>query len=194
MKKLLVSLFTVFILALAFSAQSASAAYKYPNGKAAQVGDILVTSDGALWGLVGHTAIVSSPNQIMEITGKGDHPTNKSISNWFKKKNRPTKVVRINNKHKAELAGYWAHMYNPKATYGFVNGMNFELYNTEKTYCSKIVYQAYSIGSGVFPTAELVAKQDAITPYFFLYKGNWPSKYNPKLVYSNGMKGTGTIK
>ena len=44
--------------------------------------------------------------------------------------------------NKAELAGYWARMYPRNAKYKITK----DLYDTQNTYCSKIVYQAYSIG------------------------------------------------
>ncbi|MCI3984719.1 hypothetical protein MMJ63_07390 [Bacillus vallismortis] len=190
-KVLIIGLFFVFLLSLmTLNTPSVSAKqFKYPNGKNAQVGDVLVTSDAFANGFVGHTGIVTSSYQYMEIAGSGKHPTIKSLDKWFSRKNKPTKVVRINNKNKAELAGYWARMYPRNAKYKITR----DLYDTQNTYCSKIVYQAYSIGSGVFHVYE-TPRKELIVPYSFLLKIYWPSEYNPKLVYSKGMSSHGDIK
>ncbi|WP_205004510.1 CHAP domain-containing protein [Scopulibacillus daqui] len=154
--------------------------YHYPGSKVTpKAGDILVTSSTVSSGIIGHAAIVVNSTEIMEIRGPGYHPKVRSISSWFKSfKN--TKVIRINNYTKAKHAAAWAKKYNRKAKYKITSNLQ----STNPTYCSKIVYQAYTKGtSGVFPK---YGKGYYWPPYNFLFKRSYHPGLHPKVVYKKG--------
>ncbi|MEK5009561.1 orthopoxovirus pf05708 family protein [Bacillus sp. FSL K6-3312] len=105
-------------------------------------GDILVTSTGALNGLIGHAGIVINEKSYASIPGFRQHPNIDSIHSWFRY-SANTKVIRINHEEKADLAGEWAHDYvkdHPKARYS----ITMSIQSLDPTYCSKIVWQAYA--------------------------------------------------
>ncbi|AMB91678.1 orthopoxovirus pf05708 family protein [Bacillus altitudinis] len=146
-----------------------------------QKGDILVTSTGALNGLIGHAGIVINEKSYASIPGFRQHPNIDSIQSWFRY-SANTKVIRINHQEKADLAGDWAHDYvkdHPKARYS----ITMSIQSLDPTYCSKIVWQAYAKTGDAVGHATFTIK----APYGFLKKKNYKT-VTPKVIVSEGRK------
>ncbi|MFJ5964022.1 YiiX/YebB-like N1pC/P60 family cysteine hydrolase [Bacillus sp. NPDC093026] len=144
-------------------------------------GDILVTSTGALNGLIGHAGIVINEKNYVSIPGFKQHPIIDSIQSWFRH-SANTKVIRINQKDKADLAGDWAHDYvktNPKARYS----ITMSIQSLNPTYCSKIVWQAYAKTGDAVGHATFTIK----APYGFLKKRSYKT-VTPKIIVNEGRK------
>ncbi|MDM5300050.1 YiiX/YebB-like N1pC/P60 family cysteine hydrolase [Bacillus pumilus] len=144
-------------------------------------GDILVTSTGALNGLIGHAGIVINEKNYASIPGFKKHPNIDSIQSWFRY-SANTKVIRINHENKADLAGDWAHDYvkgNPKARYS----ITMSIQSLDPTYCSKIVWQAYAKTGDAVGHAKLTIK----APYGFLKKRSYKT-VTPKVIVNEGRK------
>lgn len=174
--------FLVLFFVLCFSALTVEvSAYNYPNGTKAKIGDILITSDAASKGIVGHSGIVTSANEYLEIRGEGYYPQIRNLSKWFDYKSKPTKVIRIASSKKAEAAGLYARLSKGSKT---PYKITMNLLDNKYTYCSKLVYQAYAFGtSGVFPILE---GGYFWPPYNFLHSRMYLSGSKPKAVYSKG--------
>lgn len=146
-----------------------------------QKGDILVTSTGALNGLIGHAGIVINEKNYASIPGFRQHPNIDSIHSWFRY-SANTKVIRVNHQEKASLAGDWAHDYvkdHPKARYS----ITMSIQSLDPTYCSKIVWQAYAKTGDAVGHATFTIK----APYGFLKKKNYKT-VTPKVIVSEGRK------
>lgn len=118
-------------------------------------GDILITNATISSGITGHAAMAVTAVQILHIEGPGKTPstlgleawhtkyTNKSSSSW-------TKIYRHSDSNIASEAAGWerANYRNSNAEYV----INMDLTSVDKTYCSKMVWQAYYYGP-----SELVA-------------------------------------
>ncbi|MED1748609.1 orthopoxovirus pf05708 family protein [Bacillus zhangzhouensis] len=144
-------------------------------------GDILVTSTGALNGLIGHAGIVINEKSYASIPGFRQHPHIDSIHSWFRY-SANTKVIRINHEEKADLAGEWAHDYvkdHPKARYS----ITMSIQSLDPTYCSKIVWQAYAKTGDAVGHATFTIK----APYGFLKKKSYKT-VTPKVIVSEGRK------
>ncbi|WP_260849847.1 hypothetical protein [Bacillus pumilus] len=59
---------------------------------------------------MGHAGIIINEKSFASIQGFRQHPQLVSILNWFRY-NANTKVIRINQKETADLAGDWARDY-----------------------------------------------------------------------------------
>ncbi|WP_242066096.1 YiiX/YebB-like N1pC/P60 family cysteine hydrolase [Brevibacillus laterosporus] len=124
----------------------------YPNSRVEiKPGDILITSNTISKGLTGHAAIVVDTENVVEILGTGYNPEKNSIKSFFRKnvgKKYGTKVVRHNRTKIRNQAADWADWYVRK--YSDVEYSISDLYNYKyKTYCSKIVWNAYYFGADV---------------------------------------------
>lgn len=147
-------------------------AYTYPNNTTSKTGDILLSRETncktECKGLSGHAAIVVDNTYFVHISGPGANPTKEKISSWFDSRyGKKTKVVRATKNYNgsAQKAANWANNYvkeYSKATYSIATSTE----SFDKTYCSKIVWQAFYYGSGGYP---IIAKQYAglIHPYDF---------------------------
>lgn len=175
-KKLFTSLFFALfglIIVVSFN-PTETFAYDYPNGTAAKAGDILITretnckTESECKGLTGHAAIVVDSNYFVHISGPGANPTKEKLSKWFDTRyGKKTKVVRPTSSYKgsAAKAAAWANNYVKEysdATYSIWSSSA----TFNKTYCSKLVWQAFNYGTGGYP---IVALQygDKIHPYDF---------------------------
>ncbi|MGE6630721.1 YiiX/YebB-like N1pC/P60 family cysteine hydrolase [Bacillus sp. NPDC077027] len=144
-------------------------------------GDILITSTGALNGLIGHAGIVISPKTYATIPGFKQQPIIYSIDSWFRM-SANTKVIRVNDEELAEKAGGWADDYvqtHPNARYGITLSIN----SLDPTYCSKIVWQAYAKTGDAVGRAKFTIK----APYGFLKKKSYKT-VTPKVIVSEGNK------
>jgi len=161
--------FSVFGLLLMFSFKPLDAhAYNYPNKTAAKAGDILVTKEtnckNECKGLSGHAAIVVDSTYFVHISGPGAHPTKEKLSTWFDSRyGERTRVVRHTSHYKGSAAdaAKWANKYvvdYKNATYSIASSLD----SFNKTYCSKLVWQAFN--STAYP---IVAKDLLIHPYSF---------------------------
>lgn len=114
-----------------------------------RAGDIIVTN-GVKVPLAGHAGIFVGKNTILHIAGPKKHPKTLSFSSWKNSYNKKagswTKVYRSTTSSYGPAASNWAmkHYYGSNAEYV----INQDLKSTSKTYCSKIVYQAYYYGAG----------------------------------------------
>lgn len=115
-----------------------------------QSGDVFITNGTSSFGITGHAAIAitldDSSKTILHISGPGANPSTISLSSWnstFSSKGW-TKIYRHNNSNISSAAATWAKntYYNSNATYE----INMDLASTDKTYCSKLVWQAYYYG------------------------------------------------
>lgn len=142
-------------------------------------GDILVTNTDAVKGIVGHAGIVINEKSFASIPGFRQHPQLDSILNWFRY-NANTKVIRINQKEAADLAGEWARDYvkaHPTARYS----ITMSIQSLDPTYCSKIVWQAYAKTGDAVGHATFTIK----TPYGFLKKRSYKT-VTPKIIVNEG--------
>ncbi|WP_409305751.1 YiiX/YebB-like N1pC/P60 family cysteine hydrolase [Peribacillus sp. SCS-155] len=178
MKKYIAIIATLLVLltiSLAFHSTEASAAYYKGKKVSPKAGDILITSKAETRYHSGHSAIVTDNLKVVHIPAPGTHPIIETLDTWMKK--YPIKsVVRLTDTAKAKKAGAWARTYQveyKKATYGIWTNLN--TYN--KTYCSKLVWQAYRYGSGWDLTQRYdyrhgrwlgTASFDKILPYQFI--------------------------
>lgn len=149
MKKLTLSFILSFLLFMFVASFDASAAFTHKPG------DILVTkstqckSGVKCTGLTGHSGIVLENGKVLHIAGPGYHPTQISTSTWYDRYSS-TKVVRPNSSTEGKKAATWAYNF-----YVTGEGKNYE-YDIRttlngkdgKTYCSKLVWQAYKNGAG----------------------------------------------
>ncbi|WP_236645931.1 YiiX/YebB-like N1pC/P60 family cysteine hydrolase [Brevibacillus sp. VP] len=123
----------------------------YPNSRVEIMpGDILITNNTSSKGLTGHAAIVVDTENVV-ILGPGFNPEKNPIKRFFRKnvsKKYGTKVVRYNRTKIRNKAADWAEWYVNK--YDDADYAISDLYNYKyKTYCSKIVWNAYYFGAGV---------------------------------------------
>lgn len=191
-KRLFIGLFfTVCGLIIMFSFNpSKTFAYTYPNGSSAKAGDILVSketnckTDSQCKGLTGHSAIVVDKDYFVHISGPGAHPTKEKLSKWFDTRyGKKTKVVRPTSYYKgsSQKAADWAKNYVKKysnATYSIWSAST----TFDKTYCSKLVWQAFYYGT----TYPIVARNygDKIHPYDFSTKAAGGKYATLRSVYS----------
>ena len=123
-------------------------------------GDILITNGTSIPYLPGHAAIAVSSTAIVHIPGIGQKPEKVSryvfkneyinnFTNWIK-------IYRPKNSEYGRKAGEWAdktYIYGSgkNATYSLTS----DLYSIDKTYCSKIVWQAYRFGANARDAFEI---------------------------------------
>lgn len=167
-------------------------------------GDIFITSgtspSASGSGIVGHAGIAISSNEILSINGYGEYPTVRTVYNWLDTYNEKgwTKVYRVNSKKQAEKAADWAKKYYYSSNrkdieYAiFTTTLNSK---TEKTYCSRIVWQAYKYGTNakiVWDAAEIKKiSQNYILPYDLDDVFTYP--YSATLI-NYAPKGADTLK
>ena len=111
-----------------------------------QTGDVLITNDiyTAMAGIVGHVGIAYDSNLIIHIADANSVPSFITKSKWAEKyANGTTRLYRMSNSTYAALAANEAYTkyinVTPKATYDILTRLD----TYDKTYCSKIVWQAY---------------------------------------------------
>lgn len=124
-------------------------------------GDILITGRG-IGGLVGHSAIMTTDNWVLEMKGgpgweRGISSNNRQIDKhaWFDEhKSDWTTVYRCPDGNVARDAANWAdyNYYNPKGGAKKLIHVTYRLTTDMKSknpsYCSKLVIQAYYFGTG----------------------------------------------
>lgn len=126
-------------------------------------GDILISSKNTVTGLIGHAAIMTTDNLVLEMPGG---PTSKWKSNnrqiskdkWFNEHAKHwTSVYRCKDSSVAVKAANWVdrNYYNPnggsKKTISIDYGITNYFPSTNPSYCSKLVLHAYWYGSGNLP-------------------------------------------
>lgn len=153
-----------------------------------QVGDILITNGTSSAGFLGHAAIADDNTTILDIPKIGETTRVLTHQKWIDDYSKKgwVKVYRIKDSTLARDAARWADynyysstgstVQNIRPTYG----ITLHLYDTNPTYCSKIVYQAYWYGTG--STSVMQAKTGIVTPYGLIecfnptYKPTTPDK------------------
>lgn len=135
---------------------------KTKNNTSVMKGDILITNGTSLNGFTGHTGIAVSSNEILHTANKNSVPEIISLNEWIETYGLEapdegfiptnTEVYRLENINSsifgvyAELAADWA-----RANYensGYEYQITTDLFTTNPTYCSKIVWQAYYYAAG----------------------------------------------
>lgn len=113
-----------------------------------QPGDVIITNATRLNGLTGHAAIALSSDQILHIPGFNE-PVIVDSRRTFESdyKNGWIKVYRPNDYKDGSRAAGWAERNYKNSGAKYVLTKDFE--STDKTYCSKIVLQAYYYGCGI---------------------------------------------
>lgn len=161
------------------------------NSKAAlsiinfQAGDILITSGTSAFGMLGHAAIATSNRTILDIPRPGEttrQPTPQKWINEYINKGWVT-VYRMKDSGLAASAARWADTHYYSTVGGSQNiyptyDITLDLYSTNPTYCSKIVYQAYWYGTGSAPV--MYAMSGLVTPYSLI--GCFKANYIPNLI------------
>lgn len=121
---------------------------KLRSGFELERGDVLITN--ATFGkITGHAGIVLDENNILHIEGLGESPKVIDRDTWINKycKNgRWTKIYRHSDSDIASSAADWAENTYRDSNAKYV--INLNTASTDKTYCSKIVWQAYYYGTG----------------------------------------------
>ena len=120
---------------------------KAPTAYRMTTGDVFVTNGTSVGGLTGHAGIAISSLYILHIQGPGYHPATIKLSSWnakYSSNGRWTKIYRHNSAGTALKAGQWTEKTYKNSNASFV--INADLSSTSKTYCSKIVWQAYHYG------------------------------------------------
>lgn len=114
-----------------------------------KAGDILITNATSSSGLTGHAAMAVTAVQILHIEGAGKTPSTLGLESWHNKYTNSsssswTKIYRHEDSNVATAAATWERnaYRGSSATYE----INMDLASTSKTYCSKMVWQAYYYG------------------------------------------------
>lgn len=147
-------------LALVYNSNSAGLYSTY----SLQPGDIYLTNATSLGGLTGHTGIAINTAEILHIAGPLDSVSTISRSDWLTDYSSGwTKVYRHTNNTIARLAAGWAYnnYFNSNAVYSF----DVNLATTDKTYCSKIVWQSYYFINPVGTYADFPGNAMVVLPY-----------------------------
>lgn len=115
-----------------------------------QAGDVFITNGTSSSGLTGHSGIAISSDLILHIEGPGKTPKTISLTAWKNRYNVTgwTKVYRYSLGSNLTKVPYEAAKWAEK-TYRNSNAqyvINTNLASTDKTYCSKLVWQAYYYG------------------------------------------------
>lgn len=110
-------------------------------------GDVIITNATSSFGLTGHAAIAIDSDEILDIPGPKKSVRTQTV-NQFKNeyKNGWIKVYRPKDSSWGTKAAKWA-----TETYKGSNAIykiTLDTNSTDKTYCSKIVHQAYKFGVG----------------------------------------------
>lgn len=114
-----------------------------------RAGDIIITN-GVKLPILGHAGIFVGKNTILHIAGPKHKVSTITPSRWLssytKEKNTWSKVFRCKKSSYGPAASDWAmkHYFRSNATYE----INKNRKSTSKTYCSKMVWQAYYFGVG----------------------------------------------
>lgn len=109
-------------------------------------GDVFVTNATSFNGLTGHAGIATSTVLIMHIARPGEHPAEIYLRDWNNDYTQHgwTKIYRHTNFSDAAAAARWARRTYAGSKAEYKIDMN--LASTDKTYCSKIVWQSYYYG------------------------------------------------
>ncbi|MBH0333661.1 hypothetical protein ABH14_28690 [Brevibacillus brevis] len=114
----------------------------------AKPGDMLVSNATSSKGLTGHAAIVTDNLTVVHIGGVGQHPEEISLSKFFKRYDNSVKVIRYTSSRDAKKAGEWARTYAEEYSDADYD-LAVKLSGFTRTYCSKLVWQAYYYGADV---------------------------------------------
>lgn len=110
-------------------------------------GDIMITNHTSSNGLTGHAGIFLSNGMILSISGPNDTPKGWGIIKWTQeyltKDSDYIKIYRPKKTYNPAAAAKWADQtYRDKTSIKYK--ITSDLYSTNPTYCSKIVWQAYA--------------------------------------------------
>lgn len=151
-------------------------------------GDFLTTNRTSSYGLTGHAGIVTNNRKVLTITGYHHHPIAQKLSTWkkfAKGKSYWVKIWHEKNNHARKRAAtivwktYHSKNYK-KIKYGFGGGLG----TTSITYCSKMVYQAYSFQTNKHSNIGFYISNPfgaIVTPYHL--DNYFPSHGKYKLIY-----------
>jgi len=146
-------------------------------------------------GLVGHSAIMTTDNWVLEMPGGSPSKwtnNNRQITKdkWFDQHAKDWNTIyRCKNSNIASKAANWAdkNYYNPNGgttkTIKIDYGITYNFTSKNPSYCSKLVTQAFWYGSGNAPVMYNIANYSLIIPtqipelftkdYALQYKGKY---------------------
>ena len=155
-----------------------------------RTGDILISNGTSFNGFTGHVGIAVSSNEVLHTANKNSVPEVISLNKWIETYGLEapdegfiptnTEVYRFENADQPLWAGYpekaaeWA-----RRTYensGYEYEITTDLFSTNPTYCSKIVWQAYYYAGGQWgPRFMDIPKTNIPTPYGMptYFKNGW---------------------
>ncbi len=127
-----------------------------------QPGDVIITNGTSFGGILGHAGIAISSTSILHIAGPGKHPSVISIDSWnneyLEESGDYTLIYRHSNSTVASQAAQWANRTYRNSNAEYV--ISTDLFSTNETYCSKLVWQAYYFGPSTphatFPSLNIV--------------------------------------
>ena len=117
------------------------------TGYSMKAGDVFITNGTIASGITGHAGIAISSTEILHIEGIGKKPNVITLTEWNRKYTTDgnwTKVYRHSEFNVGYLAAEWTEINYKEKNAQYV--INTDLASTNKTYCSKIVWQAYYYG------------------------------------------------
>ena len=153
-----------------FSTMAAAAS----KGPVLKKGDILVSNGTSSYGLTGHAGIAISSSKVLHISGAKTNPKVITSKQWqdrygiVKGQVNGTKirtnVYRVSSTKVASKAADWSTKNYKGKKYSYMITSNLSSKNP--TYCSKIVYQAYSSAKAVNYPAGGIATPYGLPSYF----------------------------
>lgn len=150
-----------------------------------QAGDILITNGTSSFEISGHAAIATSNRTILDITGPGETTRQPAPQDWINQYINEgwVKVYRMKDSRLAASAARWADTHYYSTVGGSQNiyptyDITLDLYSTDSTYCSKIVFQACWYGTGSSPVMRPMTS--FVEPYALINCFN--TAYTPSLI------------
>ncbi|WP_255258818.1 hypothetical protein [Bacillus pseudomycoides] len=136
-------------------------------------GDILLTTDTSPsikgFGILGHVGMMLDPMTVMHIGGFGQTPQWMPSNGWFERYHQ-TVLLRWKNRDQAKEAAQWVwdhYIVGPGKNTDYRISPN--VYNTNTTYCSELVYQGFLYGAQVHLLNAPTEMLGVVKPYDFLY-------------------------
>ena len=132
-------------------------------------GDFFITNNVSSKGLTGHAAIYIGKGYIKEARGYGKSTRTKSFKKWKhstlrKHKGGPKQryivVYRTSKKFRGKAGSYAKSHFN-----GVPYSITPNPYSKGTTYCSKLVWQSYYYGAGLYSVSPISSPQFIIYPY-----------------------------
>lgn len=155
---------------LVFSPMSEPLSYYPGTTTSIKSGDVLVTNSTSFGGIAGHAGIVVDPaGSVVSINGPGQLISRETFGQW-KNRYANTKVMRnTSSSIAAQNAANWANEYYIDYSYRVsYNILGILGEYTDRTYCSKIVWNAYFYGANVNLANQFQYQTYTFYPYYLI--------------------------